>query len=111
MDCSPPGSSVCGILQARILEWVPFPTLGDLPDPGIEPTSPAPSALAGGFFATSTTWEAPQYTVTHVHQSALWSSIIFKCQGILLSKGREPLVYTLMARLYSVQSMKLQNTL
>ena len=22
MDCSPPGSSVCGILQARILEWV-----------------------------------------------------------------------------------------
>ena len=22
MDCSPPGSSVCGILQARILEWI-----------------------------------------------------------------------------------------
>ena len=25
MDCSPPGSSVCGILQARILEWVAMP--------------------------------------------------------------------------------------
>ena len=83
MDCSPPGSSVHGIFQARILEWVaisssrnvkslsrvrlfgtpwtvayqaplsiefsrqqyqsglPFPSLGDLPDPGIKPTSPA----------------------------------------------------------------------
>ena len=25
MDCSPSGSSVCGILQARILEWVAIP--------------------------------------------------------------------------------------
>ena len=47
MDCSPLGSSVHGILQARILEWVPFPSLGDLSDPAIEPVSPA---LAGGFF-------------------------------------------------------------
>ena len=40
MDCSPPGSSVHGILQARILEWVAFPSPGDLPDPGIKPRSP-----------------------------------------------------------------------
>ena len=40
MDCSPPGSSVHGILQARILEWIAFPS-GDLPNPGIEPRSPA----------------------------------------------------------------------
>ena len=39
MDCSPPDSSVCGILQAVILEWEPFPSLGDLPNPGIEPRS------------------------------------------------------------------------
>ena len=32
MDCSLPGSSVHGISQARILEWVDFP--GNLPDPG-----------------------------------------------------------------------------
>ena len=28
MDCSPPGSSVHGILQARVLEWVVFPSPG-----------------------------------------------------------------------------------
>ena len=31
MDCSPPGSSVHGILQARILEWVAIPFSRDLP--------------------------------------------------------------------------------
>ena len=42
MDYSPPGSSVHGILQARILEWGwPFPSPGDLPYPGIEPGFPA----------------------------------------------------------------------
>ena len=35
MDCSPPDSFVLGFLQARILEWRPFPFPGDLPDPGI----------------------------------------------------------------------------
>ena len=29
LDCSPPGSSVHGVLQAKILEWIPYPTLGD----------------------------------------------------------------------------------
>ena len=41
MDCSLPGSSIHGIFQARILEWVAFPSPGDLLDPGIEPWSPA----------------------------------------------------------------------
>ena len=41
MDCSLPGSSVHGIFQARILEWVAIPSPGDLPDPGIEPASPS----------------------------------------------------------------------
>jgi len=41
MHCRLPGSSVHGILQARILEWVAMPSSGDLPDLGIEPTSPA----------------------------------------------------------------------
>ena len=40
MDCSPPGCSVHGILQTRILEWVVFFSPGDLPDPGIKPWSP-----------------------------------------------------------------------
>ena len=37
MDCKPPGFSVHGILQARILDWVAFPFPWSLPDPGIEP--------------------------------------------------------------------------
>ena len=41
LACSLPGSSVHKILQARILEWIAFPTPDDLPDPGIEPGSPA----------------------------------------------------------------------
>ena len=41
MGYSPPGSSVHWISQTKILEWLPFPSPGDLPDPGIEPGSPA----------------------------------------------------------------------
>ena len=41
MDCSLPGSSLHGILQARVLEWVAFSSPGDLPELGIEPGSPA----------------------------------------------------------------------
>ena len=47
MDCSLPGSSLRGILQARV-EWsgLPFPSPRDLPNPGIKPGSPALEADA-----------------------------------------------------------------
>ena len=51
MNCSPPGSSVHGTIQARILE-LPFPPLGDLLGPGIELISPVSPVLAGGFSTT-----------------------------------------------------------
>ena len=57
MDCSPPGSSVHGILRARIAEWVAMPSSRGLPDPRIEPPSLGSPALAGGFFTTSATWK------------------------------------------------------
>ena len=41
MECSPPDSFVYGIFQARVLERVSFPSIGDVSDPGIEPRSPA----------------------------------------------------------------------
>ena len=41
MDCSPPGSSVHGIFQTRILEWFAIAFSKDRPDPGIKPRSPA----------------------------------------------------------------------
>jgi len=52
MDCSSPGFSVHGILQARILEWVAISYSGDLPNPGIEPMSLVSPALAGRHFST-----------------------------------------------------------
>ena len=39
--CDPMDYTVHGILQSRILEWVAFPSPGDLPNPGIEPRTPA----------------------------------------------------------------------
>ena len=41
MDYSLPGSSVHGIFQAKILEWVAISFSRDLPNPGIKPRSPA----------------------------------------------------------------------
>ena len=58
VDCSSPGSSVHGLLQARTLEWVATPSSGHLPGPGIEPVSCASPALADGFLTTSGTREA-----------------------------------------------------
>ena len=63
MDCSPPSSSVHGILQARIVEWVAMPLSRGSSWPtdqtAISYTWPA---SAGGFFTTSTTQEA-QYAL------------------------------------------------
>ena len=55
MDCSPPGSYVRGILQARILEWVAFPFSRGSPQPR---DWTQVSHIAGGFFAIWATREA-----------------------------------------------------
>ena len=44
-DCSPPGSSVLGIFQGRIPEWLAISPPGDLPDPGVKSMSPVSPAL------------------------------------------------------------------
>ena len=60
MDYNLPGSSVHGILRTlqEYCSGLPCPSPADLSNAGIEPTSLMSPALAGGFFATSTTWEA-----------------------------------------------------
>ena len=58
VDCNPVGSSVHGILQARILEWVAMPSSRGTFLTRIKPASLRFPALAGRFFTTSTTWEA-----------------------------------------------------
>ena len=62
MDCSLLGSTVHGILQAIILEWVAIPFSRDLPDPWIELVSLASPALAGRFFTTATPGNPIDYT-------------------------------------------------
>ena len=54
MDRSPPGSSVHRSPRKEYWSGLPFPSPGDLPDPGIETMSLASPALAGGFFTSST---------------------------------------------------------
>ena len=49
MDGSLLGSPVLGILQARVPDGLPFPSPGDLPDPGIEPASSASPVLWAGY--------------------------------------------------------------
>ena len=66
VDYSRPQSSIHGILQERILEWVAVPSTREFPDPEIKRVSLMSLALADGFFTTSITWEALE---THVGTS------------------------------------------
>ena len=54
-----------GIPRQEYWGGLPFPPPGDLPDPGIEPASPASSALAGRFFTTEPPGN-PSYDLTYV---------------------------------------------
>ena len=47
-----------GFSRQKYWSGLPFPPPGDLPDPGIKPTSLMSPALVAEFFTTSTTWEA-----------------------------------------------------
>ena len=71
MDCSPPGSSVHEIFQARIWDGLPFPPPGDLPNSGIKPTSLVSPALAGGVFTTGATGPTPSNGFSTQHPSHL----------------------------------------
>ena len=58
MDCSLPGSSVHGILQVRILEWVAMPFSRESSQPRDQPSVFYVSCIGRLVFTTSTTWEA-----------------------------------------------------
>ena len=51
-DCSSPGSLSTEFSRQEYWSGLPFPTPGDLPDPGIEPSSLPSPAMAGRFFKT-----------------------------------------------------------
>ena len=65
MHWSPPGSSVLGILQVRILKCVACPPPRYPPDPGIEPAALKSSVFADGLFTAGATWK-PKLTDMHV---------------------------------------------
>ena len=67
MDCSLPDSSVHGILQARVLEWVAILLPGDLLNPGIKPTSFMSPPSACRFLTISTIWEADKTVHTNLN--------------------------------------------
>ena len=48
-----------GFFRQEYWSRLPLPTPGDLPNPGIEPVSPASPALAGGFFTTEPSGKPP----------------------------------------------------
>ena len=58
MDCSPPGSSVLGILQARVLEWVAMPSSRGSSQ---HKDQSQVSCIAGHIFYHWATGEAPKY--------------------------------------------------
>ena len=80
MDSSLPGSSVHGSLQVRMLEWV-----GDLPKPGIEPGSPASSALQADSLLLSH-WGNPS------SESQIFFSDFIKCVKVTLVVKNPPAV-------------------
>ena len=58
MDCACQAPLFMEFSRQEYWRELPFPTPGDLPDPGIEPTSLTCPALAAGLFTNSATWEA-----------------------------------------------------
>ena len=74
-----------GFSRQEYWSGLPCPPPGDLPDPGIELASLASPVLTGGFFTTSTTWEAPPYGCVLVAQSCptLWNPMTVACQAPL----------------------------
>ena len=76
MDCSPPGSSVHGIPQARIQEWVAISSPRGSSQSRIKPAAPA---LAGGFFTTE--WPG-------VNQKLLLWKLSWAMEKILFTKAR-----------------------
>ena len=75
MDCNLPGSSVHGILQAKILEWVAISPSRGSSLPWDQTCISYISALAGGFFTTGSAWKAPlQYSTILLYYCTVLNS-------------------------------------
>ena len=98
------------ILQARILEWAAMPSSRprDRPDPGIEPSSLLSHALAGGFFTTSATWEAPKARDYNTERCVWESAFRSWCPGWSQQKVPTCDPWTDFEHVYATLFLKLQ---
>ena len=71
MDCSPPGSSV-GFPRQEYWSGLPFPSPGDLPDPGMEPTSSMSPAFAQSHPKGDQSWVFTGRTDVEAETPILW---------------------------------------
>ena len=58
LDCSPQAPLSMGFSRQEYWSGLPYLPPGDLPNPGIKPTSLTSASLTGRFFTTNATWEA-----------------------------------------------------
>ena len=76
-----------GFSRQEYLSGLPFPPLWDIPDTGLEPTSPVSPALAGGLFTT----ESPGKSLVYLTSSISWQKARGHAGGMVASP-RFPLV-------------------
>ena len=81
-----------GFSRQEYWSGLPCPPPGDLPGPGIEPTSLMSPALAGRFFTTSTTWKAPQVAISFGKKKITMANLLnsfrsmrLKCKSYLFT--------------------------
>ena len=91
VDYSPPGSSIHGIIQARIQEWVAFSFSKGSSHPGNKPVSLTSPTLAVRFFTTSATQEALDHKNQPQNQVLKYSEMLVlesrsQCKWVLIVK-------------------------
>ena len=91
MDSSPPGSSVHGILLARILEWVAMPSSRGSSCPQDRTWVFMSTALVGGFFTTNSTWEAPiPFYLSHIQWTDSYLLLVYTSLAYAISFWDQP---------------------
>ena len=82
MDVARQAPLFVGFSRQEYWSGLPFPSPGDLPNPGMEPVSPASPALAGGFFTTgppaacqTDMWQQLPAHLPHPNSPGLLSSV------------------------------------
>ena len=86
MDCSAPGSSAHGILQARILEWVVMPSSQGSSQPRNQTHISSVSCTSGRFFTHWSTWEAQGLLRAGERRQEGNADLILMCIGFIFKR-------------------------